>query len=187
MGERDVRRALEELEAHLAQGRRGIQLARVAGGYQLVTRARFFPYLRRWVGEGARRPALSAAALETLAIVAYRQPVSRAEIEAVRGVSCERALATLLERGLVEAAGRGPGPGRPVLYRTTRRFLAEFGLASLEDLPSVPALQAGWGSMGRPLPGHTTSTRPGGSSPPQPGPSDPGQGGPERGAASATT
>lgn len=128
--------ALAELRLHLDEAGHGIQLAEVAEGFQLVTRARFFGALRRAVGS-VRRPALSAAAMETLAIVAYRQPVSRAEIEALRGVNSEAALGTLLERGLIEVAHRGASPGRPVYYRTTRRFLEMFGLRSLEELPAL--------------------------------------------------
>ena len=134
-----MRQALQDLDRLLQESRRGIQLVEVAGGFLLVTRARFFPYLRGLAP--ASRPApLSAAALETLAVVAYRQPLTRSEIEAIRGVNCESALATLLERGLIEVAGHRQAPGRPALYRTTRRFLEQFGLRSLEDLPPLNGL-----------------------------------------------
>lgn len=128
--------ALEALRAHLERHGHGIQLAEVAEGFQLVTRARYFGALRR-AAVTVRRPALSPAALETLAIVAYRQPVSRSEIEALRGVDCEAALNTLLERGLIEVGYRATTPGRPAYYRTTRRFLELFGLRSLSDLPPL--------------------------------------------------
>lgn len=138
VSEEEVRRALEQLDRLLQESQRGIQLAEVAGGFMLVTRARFFPYLRR-LAPSSRPAPLSAAALETLAVIAYRQPLTRAEIEAIRGVNCESALSTLLERGLIEVAGHRQAPGRPALYRTTRKFLETFGLRSLEDLPPVAA------------------------------------------------
>lgn len=129
-------RALGTLKAHLERFEHGVQLVEVAEGYQLVTRARFFGILRRAAG-AVRRPGLSGAAMETLAIVAYRQPVSRAQIEAIRGVNSEAALNTLQERGLIEVDHRGASPGRPRYYRTTRRFLELFGLRSLAELPPV--------------------------------------------------
>lgn len=131
-----ARRVLKALQQALDADGRGIELVEVAEGYQLVSRARFFPHLRR-IAAVHRRPALSAAAMETLAIVAYSQPISRHAIETVRGVSSEAALSTLVERGLVEVRGRGNGPGRPLLYGTTRRFLELFGLRTLKDLPAV--------------------------------------------------
>lgn len=144
-----ARRAVEGLRDHLDRCGHGVQVAEVAGGYQLVSRARFFGVVRRAAG-GVRRPVLSKAAIETLAIVAYRQPVSRADIEHLRGVNCEGPLGTLLERGLIEVAYRGDGPGRPVYYRTTRRFLEMFGLASLENLPPLDGPGAPAGMAGAP-------------------------------------
>lgn len=140
VSEEAAREAALKLQSALDREDRGLQVVEVAEGFQLVTRARYFPYLRRAAGIRLRKPALSAAALETLAVIAYRQPVTRSEIEALRGVNSESALATLLERGLIETAGRREGSGRPVLYRTTRRFLEAFGLRSLKDLPAVDRL-----------------------------------------------
>ncbi|MBE3597724.1 MAG: SMC-Scp complex subunit ScpB [Limnochordaceae bacterium] len=148
-GRAGARRAVEGLRDHLDRCGHGVQVAEVAGGYQLVSRARFFGVVRRAAG-GVRRPVLSKAAIETLAIVAYRQPVSRADIEHLRGVNCEGPLGTLLERGLIEVAYRGDGPGRPVYYRTTRRFLEMFGLASLENLPPLDGPGAPAGMAGAP-------------------------------------
>jgi len=114
----------------------------IAGGYQLLTRAPFGPWVRRLHD----RPAvgrLSSAALETLAIVAYRQPVTRAEIEAIRGVGSEEMLRQLLERDLVAVGGRAEELGRPHVYVTTRRFLAAFGLARIDDLPAVDGGESG--------------------------------------------
>ena len=145
--------ALETLREHLDRAGHGIQLVEVAEGFQLVTRARYFGMLRRAVGS-VRRPALSAAAMETLAIVAYRQPVTRSEIEALRGVNSEAALNTLLERGLIEVSHRANSPGRPAYYRTTRRFLELFGLRSLADLPPLDR----WPSQDHPSPSSDSSS-----------------------------
>jgi segregation and condensation protein B len=122
------------------------RVEQIAGGFQMLTRAPFGPWVRRLqdVGPGAR---LSPAALETLAIVAYRQPTTRAEIEAIRGVGSEEMLRQLLERDFVAIGGRAEDLGRPNVYVTTRRFLAAFGLARLEDLPALAELP---GALPRP-------------------------------------
>lgn len=110
----------------------------IAGGYQLLTRGPFGPWVRRLLDQPSAGR-LSAAALETLAIVAFRQPVTRAEIEAIRGVGSEEMLRHLLDRDLVAVGGRAEDLGRPNVYVTTRRFLGAFGLARIEDLPVVEA------------------------------------------------
>lgn len=115
---------------------RGLQIQAVAGGYQLCTRPELAEYVQRFLRLDHREP-LSRAALETLAIVAYRQPVTRAEIEAVRGVRCEHVLERLLERHLIRELGRRPTLGRPILYGTTEGFLRYFGLKDLSDLPKL--------------------------------------------------
>lgn len=115
---------------------RGLQIQAVAGGYQLCTRPELAEYVQRFLRLDHREP-LSQAALETLAIVAYRQPVTRAEIEAVRGVRCEHVLERLLERHLIREVGRRPTLGRPFLYGTTEGFLRYFGLKDLGDLPAL--------------------------------------------------
>jgi segregation and condensation protein B len=127
-----VEDALDALEAGY-QGR-GLMLQRHGDQVQLVSRPQAAPVIQRFLGlELSAR--LSAAALETLAIIAYRQPVTRSQIEAIRGVNSEHALATLLRRGLVEEVGRQNAPGRPILYGTTFEFLRAFGLKSLDELP----------------------------------------------------
>ena len=143
--EAQVRRALAELAAHLDAGGHGVTVVEAAGGFQLLTRAE---HAGAVAALAAPRPApLSRAALETLAIIALRQPVTRAAIDELRGVHSEGALGTLLERGLIREAGRAEAPGRPFLYATSRRFLEHFGLRSLDELrergPSggLPALQ----------------------------------------------
>jgi segregation and condensation protein B len=126
------------------------RVEQIAGGFQILTRAPFGPWVRR-LQEAAPGGRLSPAALETLAIVAYRQPTTRAEIEAIRGVGSEEMLRQLLERDLVAIGGRAEDLGRPNVYITTRRFLAAFGLARLEDLPALAALpgaDAGSGEEG---------------------------------------
>jgi segregation and condensation protein B len=131
-----ARALVQELRQLQEESASGFRVEPIAGGYQLLTRAAFGPWLRRLLeSPPAHRP--SAAALETLAIVAYRQPVTRAEIESIRGVGSEEMLRQLLERDLVAIGGRAEDLGRPNVYVTTRRFLATFGLSRLEDLPPM--------------------------------------------------
>jgi segregation and condensation protein B len=135
LGAAGARELLEALRAEYDRDGRGFALCEVAGGWQLRTRPALAEFVQRLELE---RPArISRAALETLAIVAYRQPVTRAEVEHVRGVDCGPVLRSLLERHLLRLAGHREVPGRPMLYGTTRRFLEVFGLAGLEDLPSL--------------------------------------------------
>ena len=115
------------------------RVEQIAGGFQMLTRAPFGPWVRR-LQDTAGGSRLSPAALETLAIVAYRQPTTRAEIEAIRGVGSEEMLRQLLERDFVAVGGRAEDLGRPNVYVTTRRFLAAFGLARIEDLPPLESL-----------------------------------------------
>lgn len=115
---------------------RGFALARVAGGYRFQTHFELAPYVERFVLEG-QHSRLSGPAFETLAIVAYKQPLSRGQIAAIRGVDVESVLRTLLQRGYIEEVGRDPGPGNAVLYGTTREFLERIGLDSLADLPPL--------------------------------------------------
>lgn len=117
---------------------RGVQVVRLAEGYQLRTRLEYAGAVERFLQPEAQR--LSRQALETLAIVAYRQPVTLPEVDALRGVSSGGVIRTLLDRELVEEAGRKDAPGRPYLYRTTMRFLEHFGLSRLSDLPPMPPL-----------------------------------------------
>lgn len=115
-------------------------IERVAGGYQLMTRPKFAPWLRK-IAPSAQEMRLTTPALETLAVVAYRQPVGRAEIEAIRGVQCGELLRQLMDRDLLRIAGRSEELGRPLLYGTTRRFLLNYGLSSLEGLPRAEELR----------------------------------------------
>ena len=128
--------ALQALQADYAVEGRGLQLVEVAGGFQIATRPDCAPWIKRLerAKEGAR---LSRSAMETMAIVAYKQPVVRAEIEQIRGVDSAGVLKTLLERRLIRIVGRKDAPGRPILYGTTRQFLQAFGLKDLADLPAL--------------------------------------------------
>jgi segregation and condensation protein B len=132
----DVERRCDELAAGYAADSRGFELVRVAGGYRFQTHPDLAPYVERFVLHD-QRVRLSGAALETLAIVAYKQPVSRPEIDAVRGVNSEATLDNLLERRLVRIAGRKEAPGRPFVYETTREFLIAFGLRDVGALPKI--------------------------------------------------
>jgi len=138
--EEDVELLLDKLAELYEHPGHGLKLSRVAGGYQLVTRPEYSSYVQKMLKEKTKEPALSQAAMETLSIIAYYQPVTRAKIEAVRGIRVDHILANLLERGLIKEVGRGSGPGRPVLYGTTQKFLEFFGLNDLSDLPPLSEL-----------------------------------------------
>jgi segregation and condensation protein B len=139
--EPEITAALEQLAAEHESAARSYRLACIAGSWQFVTQPDYAPWLKALVGVKARPPRLSQAALETLAIVAYRQPITRAEVEQIRGVSVDGTMQTLLERGLVEQSGRAEVVGRPALYSTTAVFLEYFGLRALEDLPAADELR----------------------------------------------
>jgi len=130
----EVRAALEELREHYDFDGHAVELVELAGGYQMLTRRPFAEAIER-AQLAVRTPRLTAAALETLAVIAYRQPVGRAEIEEIRGVSAGGVLRTLQERGLIEVVGRSEGMGRPLLYGTTPLFLELLGLHDLGELP----------------------------------------------------
>src|SRR2546426_1503357 len=137
----DVNAALEQLAQEHETARRSYRLVCVAGSWQLVSQPEYAPWLRALVGEKIRQPRLSHPALETLAIIAYRQPLTRAQIEQIRGVSVDGVMQTLLERGLVEQVGRAEVIGHPMTYGTTKLFLEYFGLRSLEELPAADELR----------------------------------------------
>jgi len=138
--EAEVAAALEQLKIEYIEQGRAFQLTEKAEGWQLATDPSFAKWVRQLFP--APKPArLSAPALETLAIIAYRQPITRADVEAVRGVNIDGVLQTLMERGLVKIAGRAEIPGRPLLYETTQFFLDHFGLRNLDELPNVEELR----------------------------------------------
>lgn len=135
----EARRFVERLRELYEGDGTAFQVEELAGGFQLLTRPEYHPWLAR-LRRAGNEPRLSAAARETLAIVAYRQPLARADVEAIRGVQSADMLHQLLEKGLVRIAGREESLGRPVLYATTRKFLQRFGLRSLRDLPQAQEL-----------------------------------------------
>ena len=136
----ELRTLVQEINGALEKQGRPYQIAEVAGGYQFRTRPEFADQIRAMQPE--RKLRLSRAALETLSVTAYRQPITRAEIEDLRCVDCGAVLKGLLERGLVRIMGRRDAPGRPVLYGTSASFLETFGLPSLRDLPELRELEA---------------------------------------------
>src|SRR2546421_8219316 len=136
----EVAAALEQLKVEYIQNEHGFQLVEKAGGWQLTSDPKYAPWVRALFP--APKPArLTSPALETLAIIAYRQPITRADVEAVRGVTIDGVLQTLMERGLVKISGRAEIPGRPLLYETTEFFLDHFGLRNLDELPNVEELR----------------------------------------------
>ena len=137
----DLTAALEMLAQEHETAARSYRLVCVAGSWQFVTQPEFAPWLKALVGVKVRPSRLSQPALETLAIIAYRQPVTRAEVEQIRGVNIDGTMQTLLERGLVESVGRAEVVGRPQIYSTTTLFLEYFGLRGLEDLPAADELR----------------------------------------------
>jgi segregation and condensation protein B len=137
-GRAEVLAAVEQLQAACEREGRGLRVVHVAGGFQLRTPPEHGPVVRRLLRE--RPPRLSRPMLETLAIVAYRQPCTRLEIEAIRGVDADAVLSTLTDRRLVRILGRKDAPGRPLLYGTTREFLEVFGLPDLSALPTLREL-----------------------------------------------
>jgi segregation and condensation protein B len=134
ISEESILKAIEELNKELEETNRAFRIVKVAGGYQFATLPRFAHWLGRMVRERSKRK-LSQAALESLAVIAYKQPVTKPEIEAIRGVNADYVLHSLLERNLVTIVGRAATPGRPLLYGTTREFLKHFGLNDLSELP----------------------------------------------------
>lgn len=135
----EVRAALEQLREHYDFDGHGVELLELGGGYQILTRPAFAAAIER-AQLGGRQPRLTPAMLETLAVISYRQPVGRAEIEEIRGVSASGVLRSLQERGLIEVTGRSEGLGRPLLYGTTPLFLELLGLSDLANLPRAEEL-----------------------------------------------
>src|SRR4029077_7736455 len=148
--EADVAAALEELKIQYVEQQRAFQLVEKAEGLQLVTDPQYSQWVRQ-LFPAPKPTRLSVPALETLAIIAYRQPITRADVEAVRGVNIDGVLQTLMERGLVKIAGRAEIPGRPLLYETTQFFLDHFGLRNLDELPNVEELRRRYLPVAQPV------------------------------------
>jgi len=162
--EGEIAAALEQLKIEYVREQRAFQIIEKAEGWQLVTDPTFASWVRQLfpVPKPAR---LTAPGLETLAIIAYRQPITRADVEAVRGVNIDGVLQTLMERGLVKIAGRAEIPGRPLLYETTQFFLDHFGLRNLDELPNVEELRTRHLPVARSVPGIGDAGRPGSPTP----------------------
>lgn len=139
-GDGTIRALIEELRDDYRKGGRSFTIAEIAGGYRLQTLPEYGNWISRLRAAPSRRK-LSAPALETLAIVAYRQPITKAEIEAIRGVNIDGVLENLMDRGLVETKGRKQAIGKPHLFGTTKRFLEHFGLRTIKDLPEIEELK----------------------------------------------
>ncbi|MFA4949148.1 MAG: SMC-Scp complex subunit ScpB [Candidatus Krumholzibacteriia bacterium] len=137
---RRVLEAIGALSRFYGESGRGFTIVEVAGGYQLTTLPEFSGVVSR-LFKGRKKAKLTLPALETLAIVAYKQPISRMQIEAIRGVNCDGVLATLIEREVISISGRGEGIGKPYLYSTTKKFLEYMGLKDFGDLPSLDELE----------------------------------------------
>lgn len=136
LGTDEIRRSIEELRAEYGQANRGIRIVEIAGGFQMITAPAFASFLRKLYKQ-RREEKLSQAALETLAIIAYKQPVTRLEIESLRNVNVDGIIRSFLEKGFIRISGRKKAPGRPRVYGTTRQFLEHFGLRSLDELPKI--------------------------------------------------
>jgi segregation and condensation protein B len=135
----EIRTSIEELNNEYNSSQRSFSIKEIAGGFQMLTD----PVYSTWISSLYKKPSdrMTGPALETLAIIAYRQPLTRSDIEAIRGVNVDGVLHTLEERSLIRTRGRVEGPGRPILYGTTNEFLQHFGLKSLEDLPKLKEFQ----------------------------------------------
>ena len=135
----EVRSAVEELKSEYERNNRGMRIAEIANGFQMVTATNFATFLKK-LFKDRHADRLSKQALETLAIIAYKQPLTRNEIEILRNVNVDGVMKSLLDKSLIRITGRKKAPGRPIVYGTTRVFLEHFGLKSLEDLPKIEEL-----------------------------------------------
>ncbi|MCI5847786.1 MAG: SMC-Scp complex subunit ScpB [Clostridiales bacterium] len=138
--EMETMRAVQELERQLDDGRRGIALKRYGDHLRLETRPEYAPYVERLL-QPVQRQTLSQTVMETLAVIAYRQPATKGEVEQVRGVKCDYSIQSLLQKGLIKEVGRKEALGRPILYATTDAFLEHFGISDIRELPPLPAPQ----------------------------------------------
>ena len=138
----EMEKVLDDLSLQYDAEMRGLRLNRYGGQVQLSTRPEYAQYIENLL-QPVQKQALSQAVMETLSIIAYRQPVTKGEIEAIRGVKCDYSVQMLTNRGLIQEAGRREGLGRPILYATTDAFLRHFDIESLEQLPGVPELDGG--------------------------------------------
>ena len=137
VSELETIRAVEELESALDEHKRGITVKRYGDHLRLETRAEYAPYVEKML-QPVQRQSLSQTAMETLAVIAYRQPTTKGEVEQVRGVKCDYSVQSLLQKGLIKEVGRKEALGRPILYATTDKFLEHFGISDIRELPPLP-------------------------------------------------
>ena len=137
---KEVQNAVKELKEEYDRDKRGFNIIEILEGYQICSRPEYYTYIQEILGEQRNQP-LSNAAMEALAIIAYKQPITRGQIEHIRGVNSDGCVNRLYERGLIEEAGRLDAPGRPILYATTQTFLRCFGLKSPQELPPINFVQ----------------------------------------------
>ena len=147
----EVQAALDSLIEKYQRDDFAIEIVEIAGGFQFLSKGAYFNTISNFIKLHARKR-LSRAALETLSIIAYKQPVTRTELENIRGVNCDYSIQKLLEKELVEITGRGEGPGRPLLYGTSEKFMNYFGLRSLKDLPQLKDFKEPDSEVGEPAP-----------------------------------
>lgn len=138
--DKDIQKVIDQLNVEFSQMNRAISIQMIGGGYQMVTRPNYAPWIRKFFQKRIQTR-LSHAALEALSVIAFKQPVSRVEVDGIRGVNSDGVIRTLLERKLITIAGRSDGPGRPLLYKTTQEFLQHFGVNDLADLPKPKELE----------------------------------------------
>lgn len=149
--EKDVEKAIDEVEKRFESDEFSFELVKIAGGYGFLTKSAYFSTIGTHLKLTTRKR-LSKSALETLSIIAYKQPVTKTEMENIRGVGCDYALQKLLEKELVSIAGRSEGPGRPLLYATSEKFMDYFGLKSMDDLPKPKDFQLPENTIGEQAP-----------------------------------
>lgn len=149
--EEDVEKAIDEVEKRFESDEFSFELVKIAGGYGFLTKSAYFSTIGTHLKLTTRKR-LSKSALETLSIIAYKQPVTKTEMENIRGVGCDYALQKLLEKELVSIAGRSEGPGRPLLYATSEKFMDYFGLKSMDDLPKPKDFQLPENTIGEQAP-----------------------------------
>ena len=135
-----VKKAVDELKSEYNEDKRGFNIIDIMDGYQICSRPEYYAYIQEILGEQRNQP-LSNAAMEALAIIAYKQPITRGQIEHIRGVNSDGCVNRLYERGLIDEAGRLDAPGRPILFGTTEQFLRSFGVKNLTELPSINTVQ----------------------------------------------
>lgn len=134
---KDLKKVIDEMEEEFNYSRRGVQIIRTGESYQLGTRLEHHDHIKKLYEDKKDGRSMSNASIETLTIIAYKQPITKIEIENIRGVKCDKAIQTILDKKLIREAGRLDKPGKPILYKTTDEFLRAFGLASLEELPTL--------------------------------------------------